>query len=120
MTKEQFNFEKLDVYQKAINMICELYDLYGDWPYVFRRSLGDDLMRAAISIANNIAEGSGRRGRKEKRHFYEISQSSAYECIPMLTVLRRKMILNVATYEHMHETVGTISRMLTGLIKRYS
>ena len=83
----KFDFENLDVYQKAIDFIDEIYDLFESLPYRFQDSLGANLLRASMSIASNLAEGSGRRGRKEKRHSFEISQGSAFECIPTLTVL---------------------------------
>jgi four helix bundle protein len=77
-------------------------------------------LRAAISVANNIAEGSGRRGKKEKRHAFEISQGSAYECIPMLTVLCRKKNIEQKLYEEIYNDCYEISKMIGGLIRYYS
>ena len=89
----KFEFEKLDVYQKTLNYISKIYDLFERLPYKLQKSIGDNLLRAAVSIANNIAEGSGRRGKREKRQPFIIAQGSAFECIPMLTILHGKKII---------------------------
>lgn len=117
---EKFDFEKLDVYQKAVEFVGKIYDLFDILPYRLQKSLGDDLLRAAISIANNIAEGSGRRGKKEKRHAFEISQGSAFECVPMLTLLYKKEKLKQALYEELYNDCYTISKMISGLIRYFS
>ena len=69
-----FAFEKLDVYQKALDFV-QLVDqliseLKGKAPY----STMDQLSRAAYSMPLNIAEGSGRWHKPEKRQFYRIAQ----------------------------------------------
>lgn len=116
----KFDFEKLDVYQKSLDFIGEIYDLFEKLPYRIQHSIGDNLLRAAISIANNIAEGSGRRGEKEKRHSFEISQGSAFECIPMLTVLYKKKIIKEEAYSHLYDSCYNISKMLSGLVTYFS
>ena len=87
---QKFSFEKLDVYQKALDFVSKIYDLFESFPYRIQKSVVNNLLRAAISISNSIAEGSGRRGKKEKGHAFEISQGSTFECVPMLTILHRK------------------------------
>ncbi|MBU1864142.1 MAG: four helix bundle protein [Candidatus Omnitrophica bacterium] len=116
----KFDFEKLDVYQKALDFIDKIFDLFEKLPYRIQTSIGNNLLRAAVSIANNIAEGSGRRGRKEKRHHFEISQGSAFECIPMLTILCNKNKMPKETYESLYNDCYVISKMLSGLITHFS
>ncbi|MBL7129865.1 MAG: four helix bundle protein [Candidatus Omnitrophica bacterium] len=116
----KFDFEKLDVYQKALGFISKVYDLFEELPYRIQKSIGDNLLRAAMSIANNLAEGSGRRGKKEKRHAFEISQGSAFECVPMLTILRRKKKIEKETFERLYNDCCTISKMISGLITHFS
>jgi len=115
-----FNFEKLDVYQKSLDFISNIYDLFEGLPYRIQRSIGGNLLRAAMSIVNNIAEGSGRRGEREKRHSFEISQGSAFECIPMLTILHKKGELKRDKFEKLYDDCYVISKMISGLISRFS
>jgi len=117
---DKFGFEKLDVYKKALEFISEVYDLFENLPYRIQKSIGDDLLRAAISIANNIAEGSGRRGKKEKRHSFEISQGSVYECVPMLTLLHEKKIIREDVFKGLYNKCYIISKMIGGLIIHFS
>jgi len=116
----KFDFEKLDVYQKSLDLIDNIYELFEKLPYRIQKSIGDNLLRAAMSVASNIAEGSGRRGKKEKRHCFEISQGSLYECIPSLTILHRKKRIKEEIFDQLYNDCATISRMLSGLIRHFS
>ena len=55
----QFDFEKLKVYQFALDFIDEIFEIYKRLPQEYKYFLGDNLLRAGLSIANNLAEGSG-------------------------------------------------------------
>lgn len=118
--EKQFDFERLDVYQRALDFISKIYDLFEILPYRIQKTIGNNLLRAAVSIANNLAEGSGRRMRKEKRHFFEISQGSIFECIPMITILRRKKVIPENKYEELYKDCYDLSRMTTGLVRHFS
>jgi len=89
MEKEYiFDFEKLEVYKKGIDFVRKVFKLTEKIPRNYQYSLGDQLRRAALSVVNNIAEGSGKIYKKEKAQFYRIAINSARECIPMLTIIK--------------------------------
>ena len=85
-----FRFERLRVWQKAI----ELYDVADSvadtLPRRSRFVLPDQLRRAALSISSNIAEGSGRETLRESQHFFTIAKGSAFEVVSIATVCRRR------------------------------
>lgn len=83
-----FMFEKLDVYQKAVDFADQTAALTESFPggYGF---LVDQLNRAALSIAANLAEGNGRFTKPDRRHFFIIARGSVQECAPLLEVARR-------------------------------
>jgi four helix bundle protein len=86
-----FDFEKLIVYQKAVDFA----DTICDHTEQFERGYGflaDQLHRAALSISNNIAEGNGRFTKADRRHFFGISHGSVQECVPMLELARRRRL----------------------------
>ena len=56
------------------------------WLPLKRVELSDQLDRASLSIALNIAEGAGRAGRDQARH-YAIARGSAFECLAVLDLL---------------------------------
>ena len=73
-----------------------------------------------MSVVSNIAEGSGRRGKKEKRHAFEISQGSAFERTPTLVILYNKKKIKREVFEELYNDYYTISRVISGLIRHFS
>src|SRR4051794_39436749 len=73
------SYKKLDVYLVAMKLLEQVYRITKGFPMEERFALVSQLRRAAISICSNIAEGSSRKTRPEKRRFLEISRSSAVE-----------------------------------------
>jgi four helix bundle protein len=74
------DFKDLKVWQKAHQLGLEIIDLVDDLPDKFvYRSVSDQLLRSATSIASNIAEGYGSFSRKEYRRYLGIALKSAYE-----------------------------------------
>lgn len=77
---ERYSFENLEVYKLSRKLIIKVYDsVIKKLPVTERFALGSQLQRSIISIASNIAEGSGRISIKEKIHFIEISYGSLME-----------------------------------------
>jgi four helix bundle protein len=74
-----FRFQKLEVWQDARRLNLEVYRLTRTFPSTEQFALTSQIQRAAISIAANIAEGSGRNSDKDFAHFLEISYGSAME-----------------------------------------
>ena len=62
----RFSFEKLNVWQDARLLVKEIYNLIEIFPKEEKYALSDQLKRAAISVASNIAEGTSRSSYKEK------------------------------------------------------
>ena len=92
MAPIRYDFEKLDVYKKALDFAEEMFALTEAFPPPLHYSLGDQLRRAALSICNNLAEGSQKRG-AAKRQFYGYALDSSRECVPMLELARRRNFL---------------------------
>ena len=110
-----FDFEKLDVYNLAINLISKVFKVYRKLPREYKYSIGDQFTRAALSIANNIAEGSGKT-KKGKAQFYNIALNSCRECIPMITLLLSEKQISKEEYENFREDCVYICNMLGRLI----
>jgi four helix bundle protein len=110
-----FMFEKLDVYQKAVDFADHAFALSETFPrgYYF---LADQLNRAALSIATNLAEGNGRFTKADRKNFFIIARGSAQECVPLLELARRRKLLDNARHASMSEDLETIVKMLSGLI----
>ena|SRR3989338_2157277 len=92
MPKARYDFQNLDVYQKALGFAERIYRETEDFPQRVQYSLGDQFRRAALSICNNIAEGAQKRG-PAKRQFYGYALDSARECVPMMELAVRLKLL---------------------------
>ncbi len=90
-----FDFEKLRVYEISLEFVRQIFNVTKELPREYQYSVGDQLRRAALSIVNNIAEGSGKISKKEKAQFYRTSLNSARECVPMLTILDKEKLTSV-------------------------
>ena len=115
---EESNFKKLIVWQKAMDLVDEVYALQRGFPKSEIFGLGDQLRRAVVSIPSNIAEGNGRTSPKELVHFLSIARGSVYEVVTQLIVAKRQgLVLDIATAEsHANE----IARILSAMISRSS
>ena len=111
-----FDFERLDVYQKALELVGDLLHLTRGLPREYQFSIADQLRRAGLSVLNNIAEGSGKRPGREKTQYYRTSLGSARECIPMLSVLLKEQQLSNERYRVLRGKVIHIGNMLGRLI----
>jgi four helix bundle protein len=112
-----FAFEKLLVYQKAISFADSTCTLTRDLPrgYYF---LVEQLNRAALSIAANIAEGNRRFTKPDRRNFFGIARGSVQECIPLLELAARQGLLQSEQHAQLKADLEEIARMLSGLINR--
>ena len=110
-----FMFENLQVYQKAVDFADEIAQLTEGFPrgYGF---LADQLNRAALSIATNLAEGNGRFTKADRRNFFTIARGSVQECVPLLEVARRRGLLDDTTNAAMRQELETMAKMISGLI----
>lgn len=111
----QFDFERLDVYKRAMDFVATILQIVRKAPSDIRYTLGSQMIRAAVSIVNNIAEGSGRSS-KEQAQFFRIAWGSAKECIPMLSLLRKFEILQTQDYEKLRMACIAICQMLSRLV----
>ncbi|MBN2023155.1 MAG: four helix bundle protein [Pirellulales bacterium] len=110
-----FVFEKLLVYQKAISFADNICTLTRDLPrsYFF---LANQLNRAALSIAANIAEGNGRFTKADRRNFFGIARGSVQECVPLLELAARQGLLESKGHEQLKADLEEIAKMISGLI----
>ncbi len=74
-----FNFEKLEVWQLARKLVKEIYLITIRFPDEEKFGLVNQLRRAAVSVASNLAEGGSRNTNKDQAHFTQMAYSSLME-----------------------------------------
>ena len=107
--------EKLDVWNKSIELVVAGYKNTDPFPKDERFGLTSQLRRAAVSIPANIAEGAGRKSPKEFSHFLSNAQGSASEVETELLIAHRLGFLREENYRALRNSIDEIGRMLTGL-----
>ena len=84
-----YRFEKLRVYQNAVELVVIIYDLVKQLPDEEKFALVNQLKRSSTSIVLNIAEGTGGLGDKEFKSFLRIAIKSLYETIAGLKLAEK-------------------------------
>jgi len=111
-----FDFQKLDVYQKAKDFGKEVTRLLSNKS--FDKVTNDQLRRASFSIMLNIAEGSSRFSNRDRKNFLIIARGSAFECVAILEYLYEMNELNQETFNILTSKLEEISKMLFALIRK--
>ena len=108
------SFEKLEVWQKACRLAVKVYKvLDGCKDY----GLKDQMTRAGISIASNIAEGAERGSSAEFKRFLHIAKGSAAELRTQVYIAHRVETITAQTQEEIVVELKSISSMIHALIK---
>jgi four helix bundle protein len=76
----------------------------------------DQLNRAALSVATNLAEGNGRFTKADRKNFFTIARGSAQECVPLLEIARRRGFIEQLRHDELRKTLEEIAKMISGLI----
>jgi len=110
-----FDFEKLEVYHKAKQLNIAAADfLRSNKP---DKVTHDQLRRASFSIMLNIAEGSGRFTRPDKRNFYVVARGSVFECAAVFDYLRDVEEIEEESFQVFYAKLEEISKILYALIR---
>lgn len=112
-----FAFEKLQVYQRALDLCVTVINLIEDIDTPRKHyKLIEQLEDSCTSIALNISEGKGRFSRKEFKHFLYIARGSLYETVTMLHIFKKKNWIDADRYDKLYLESEEINKMLSGLI----
>lgn len=110
-----FDFENLDVYKKVKELNREILKFLKENRQI-DSYLRDQLKRASISMIINIAEGSGKFSKADKRNFYTTARGSVYECVSLFEMIFEDYQITKDSFDEFYQKFETISKMLLGLI----
>jgi four helix bundle protein len=110
-----FRFEKLEVWQKAVDLARDVYAVTRGFPADERFGLTAQMRRAAVSISSNIAEGSSRGSDTDFARFVEIAYGSLMEVVSQALVARRESFLQEEALRSLYAKAEELARMLSGL-----
>ena len=115
MEQYQYQFEKLNAWIEAKNLVKMVYAVLSTFPMEERFALCAQLRRAVISIPSNIAEGTSRLSDKDKAHFMEIAYGSLMEVYCQLKIAQELDYLTVEQFNPLRDKIFIVGRLLSGL-----
>ncbi len=113
--KQKFSFERLDVWQKAVQLYVEIDQLTKRFPKAEQYGLTAQLRNSALSVSLNIAEGAGRVHKKEFKQFIGIARGSLFETASNLYACRELSLINGDELDYLTDQSVTIAKMLNAL-----
>jgi len=113
-----FEFQNLEVYKKAKSFHLECKSLILN--NKLDNYIKDQLGRASFSIALNIAEGSGKFSKPDRRNYFTTARASVFECVAILDILHDAGAIKMEALENYLKGADELSRILYVMIKNLS
>jgi four helix bundle protein len=110
------NYQDLTAWQEAMNLVESIYKITKQFPKEEQYCLVTQIRRAAISVPSNIAEGQGRRAKKEFSYFLKIAHGSVREIETQLFIAKRLQYIDETVTRDVIEQAARVGRLVTGLI----
>ena len=109
-------FEDLEVWQKGMQLAEDIYFVTRDEKFAREFSIKDQIIRASISISNNISEGFEYDNRKDFIKFLRYSKGSTGEVRNMLVYLKREGLISNEVHEKLTSDAVILSKQLFSFI----
>ena len=109
------DYRKLRVWAAAQDLAIQTYQLTSSYPRAEEYGMKSQMRRAAVSIAANLAEGSGRYSKKDFTRFIRFASGSASELECLAHLSAKLDLLPEASSEHIATEAAGIRKMLAGL-----
>ena len=110
------SYRDLVAWQKAMDLVTAVYQITASFPKEELYGLISQLRRAAVSVPSNIAEGQGRRGRAEFRHFLRQASGSLMELETQMMISERLGYISSESASNVLQGSAEVGRILNGLI----
>ncbi len=114
---DEFRFLNWKAYKDAKELLGEVIKITSRLPLHLKYEFGNQLVRSALSIVLNIAEGSGKNSDKELNRFFDIAIGSINETLAGLDVLKDNKIISEESFKKLFENCKSISKQLGGFKK---
>ncbi len=112
-----FSFEKLIAWQKGRELAILIFKTTKNFPKDETFGLTSQMRRCSISIASNLAEGSGRSSMKDKARFSEIAYSSSLELLNQVILSHDFGYVDENQYIQIREKITEVNMLIDGLHK---
>jgi len=117
-SKNKFRFLDWQMYKDAKELLSFVIKLVKKLPKEYRFEIGSQLIRAALSVVFNIAEGSARRSDKEMNRFFNIALGSLHEALAVIDILRSGDFITDDEFTMAFQKIDSIDNQLGGFKKK--
>lgn len=111
-------FKELIVWQKAMDLVVEVYTISKQLPIEEKFGLNSQIRIASVSIAANIAEGTGRGSQREFKHFLSIAFASSTELETEFMIIERVALIQSEKLKQIYRLIEEVQKMLNGLLTK--
>lgn len=115
-TKTPFGFEALELYKAARTFRKRIYELAGTLPVEEKFALQKQMIRAAVSLTNNIAEGHGRYNWQDNTRFCRQARGSLYELVDDVNVCHDQKYADWELLGNLRSDAVELLKLLNGYI----
>lgn len=109
--------KKLNAWKSSIDFVVDIYKITETLPKTEIYGITNQLCRAAVSAASNLAEGASRKSSTERKRFYEISRSSIVEIDTQLEIAIQLQYIEKNNLEKIEPSMEHLFAMMTKMIK---
>ena len=112
------DFRTWNIYQDSMNFVEDIYIFSKELPKDEEYGLRSQLRRAAVSIVNNLAEGSAKSSSKDFHRYLEMSLGSAFEVETLLSIIKRFNYCNPETTDKLLNDIDSIEKRINAFIQK--
>jgi four helix bundle protein len=113
---QSHSFRDLKVWQRAMDLVEEIYKISRVFPADERFGLTAQVRRAIVSVPSNIGEGARRKRRKAFLHHLDVALGSQAEVEVQIEIARRLHFVSATEYGCLQPRIEEVGKMLNGLI----
>jgi len=111
------DLEDLEIYQESMRIGEVVWSLVEEWSFFEKKTVGDQVVRSADSVAANLAEGYGRYHFADNRRFCYYSRGSLRETLTWLKKAANRSLIPENTFKELEDSIMTLRKRLDAYIK---
>lgn len=112
------SYKELIVWQKSMQLVKEVFLITDKFPKSETYGLISQMRRSAVSIPSNIAEGYGRKSKKEYSQFYSIAYGSTLELETQLIISKELNFIDIKDFQKINSLLEEVAKMLNYMTSR--
>jgi four helix bundle protein len=109
----KFRFQDLRIWQLAIEIATELFDIADELERRRLYRFADQLRSSGMSMSNNISEGSGSFSSKDFKRFLDMARRSTYENANIVILLEMRELITTKTLDSLLDRLDSLCRQIT-------